>query len=132
MTDALSFSQPFFCMQLPIQSQPKIHSPTSSIFHLPIPPLLVYKIILTIPSNTPFLCISGFFTFLFLRTAIPAIYSKVFLQPQPFNQFRLHQEISDHESLVRTDTVLNDTDLIFSLLPESIDTNNRAYNCQIL
>ena len=85
MTDALSFSQPFFCMQLPIQSQPKIRSPTSSIFHLPIPPLLVYKIILTIPSNTPFLCISGFFTFLFLRTAIPAIYSKVFLQPQPFN-----------------------------------------------
>ena len=50
-----SFSQPYFCIQQPLQSSPKILSSTSVNFRLPIPPLLFNKIILTIPNNTPFL-----------------------------------------------------------------------------
>ena len=42
---------------------PKIHSSTSFKFHLPIPPLLVHKFILTIPTNTSFLYTSPIFNF---------------------------------------------------------------------
>ena len=36
MVGALSFSEPYFCIQQLLQSPPKIHSPTSAIFQLPI------------------------------------------------------------------------------------------------
>ena len=61
MVGALSFSQPYFCKQTPLQSPPKTRSPTSAIFHLPIPPLLVNKIILKISTNTPFIYTSATF-----------------------------------------------------------------------
>ena len=44
-----------FCIQPPLQSPPKVRSSTLVKFHLPISPLLVHKIILTIPTNTPIL-----------------------------------------------------------------------------
>ena len=59
--DAPSFSQPYLCLQSPLQSPPKIHSSTSDNFQLPNPPLLVCKIILTIPTKTPFLYTSATF-----------------------------------------------------------------------
>ena len=43
------------CIKPPLQSPPKTSFSTSINFHLPIPSLLVYKIILTMPTNTPFL-----------------------------------------------------------------------------
>ena len=55
MVGAPSFSQPYLCIQPPLQSPPKIRSSTPDTFHLPIPLLLVRKIILTIPTKTPFL-----------------------------------------------------------------------------
>ena len=61
MVGALSFLQPYLCIQPPLQSPPKLRSPTSAIFYLPVPPLLVHKIICAIPINTPFLYTSAIF-----------------------------------------------------------------------
>ena len=58
MVSASSFSQPYFSIHPPLQFPPKIRFSTSVNFYFPIPPLLVHKIILTIPTNTPFLYIS--------------------------------------------------------------------------
>ena len=55
MVSASSFSQPYFSIHPPLQFPPKIRFSTSVNFYFPIPPLLVHKIILTIPTNTPFL-----------------------------------------------------------------------------
>ena len=60
MVSAPSFSQPYLCIQPTVHSPPKTRSSTSDNFHLPTPPLLVHKIILTIPTNIPFLCTSIF------------------------------------------------------------------------
>ena len=56
-----SFSQPYSCIQQLLQSPPKTLSSTSGNFYLPIPPLLFNKIILTIPTNTPFLYAAAIF-----------------------------------------------------------------------
>ena len=48
------FSQPYLCMQPPLQSPPKVRFSTSVNFHLPILPFIVHIIILIIPINTPF------------------------------------------------------------------------------
>ena len=61
MVGTLSFSQPCLCMQPPLQSRPKMRSPTSANFYLHIQSLLVHKIILTILTNTPFLYTSAIF-----------------------------------------------------------------------
>ena len=61
MVSAPSFSQPYLCIQPPLQSQPKIWSSTSANFHLPILALLFNKIILTIPTNTRYLYTSALF-----------------------------------------------------------------------
>ena len=76
-----SFSQPCLCIQVqstttPLQSTSKILSSTSFNFHLPFPPLLFNKIIVTIHTNTPFLYTVALFTSLFLCTTIPAIYTE--------------------------------------------------------
>ena len=44
-----------------LQSPPKIRSSTSAKFHLPIPLLIVHKIVLSIPTNSSFLCTSAIF-----------------------------------------------------------------------
>ena len=54
MVCALSFPQPYLCIQPPLQSPPKIRYPTSVNFNFLILPLLVHKIILIIPTNTHF------------------------------------------------------------------------------
>ena len=59
MVCAPSLSQPYLCIQPPLQSPPRIRSSISVNFCLPIPSLLVDKIILTVPSNTPFLYTSA-------------------------------------------------------------------------
>ena len=51
----------FLYIQSTLQSPPKNSSPTSVIFHIPIPPLLFHKIILIIPTNSPFLYTSAIF-----------------------------------------------------------------------
>ena len=54
-----AFSQPYLRMQPTLQSPPKIRSSTSFNSHLPILPLLVHKIVLTIPTNNSFLYTSA-------------------------------------------------------------------------
>ena len=85
---APSFSKPYLCIKPMLQSPPNYSSSTSVRFHLP--PLLNHKIILTIPTNTPFLYTSAIFHH-FLRTIIPTIYTKGISLSQPFHQFRLCQ-----------------------------------------
>ena len=63
---ATSFSQHYLCIQTPLKFQPKILSSTSVNFQQilqPIPPLLLNKIIRSIPTNTPFLYIAAIFRF---------------------------------------------------------------------
>ena len=50
-----SFSQPYLCIQPTPQYPQKTRSSTSVNSHLAITPLLVHKIILTIPTNNPLL-----------------------------------------------------------------------------
>ena len=54
-----SFSQPDLCIQSTSQSPSKIRSSTLVNFHLPIKPLIVHKIIFTIPTNNTFLYTSA-------------------------------------------------------------------------
>ena len=63
MVGAPSFSQPYFCIQPPLQSLTKILSSTSVNFHLPFSPSFFNKIIVTIQTNTPFLYTTAFYHF---------------------------------------------------------------------
>ena len=105
MVDASSFSQPYLCIQTPLQYPPKITSSTSVSFHISIPPLLVYKIILINPTNTPSTS-QHFWPPYFWAQPSQQSTPKVFSLPQPFSQFRLHQAAREIGSLVRTNTVL--------------------------
>ena len=61
MIGAPSFKEPYLCKQPPVHFPPKIRSSTSVNCYLPIPPLLVHKLILTIPTNSSFLYTSPIF-----------------------------------------------------------------------
>ena len=105
MVSAPSFSQPYMCIQPPLQSPPNICSSTSVNFYLAIPPLLVHKIILTIP--TPFLYTSVVFAPpYFCEQPFQQSAPKIYFLPQPFSQFRLRQGTRKLGSLVSTDAVL--------------------------
>ena len=99
-------SQHYLCIQLPLQSSPKIHFSTSLNFYLPIPLLLIPKIILAIPTKTHFLYTQQFFTSLLLRTTSQQSTPKILSLPYPFSQFRLREGTRKLGSLMRTDTVL--------------------------
>ena len=58
---APSLSWLYLCIQPPLQSPPNICSSISVDFYLPISPLLIHKIILTISTYTPFLYASAIF-----------------------------------------------------------------------
>ena len=80
MVGAVSFSQSYLFLQLPLQSLLKILSPTSVIFS------------------------SAFHPYLFIKSLEST--SNVLSLHQPFSQFRLCQRTNKHGSLTRTDTVL--------------------------
>ena len=67
-------------------------------FHLPIPPLLVYKIILTIPTNAPLIYTSAILH--------PTIFTKNVFPTSTISPFQLRQGNRELGSLVRTGTVL--------------------------
>ena len=64
MVGAPLFSQPYLCIKPPRPSPPNMRFSTSVNFILPILPLLLNKIVLTIPNSTPFLYTSAMFHFL--------------------------------------------------------------------
>ena len=68
MVGAPSFLEPILC----IQSPQKISFSTSANFHLPTLSFLVQKIILAIPTNTPFLDISVILNLLIFAYNLPA------------------------------------------------------------
>ena len=122
MVSAPSFSQPCLYIQPPLQSQPKIWSSTSANFHLPILALLFNKIILTIPTNTLYLYTSALF------------HLPIFTYKHPSNQ---HQKYFPYFSyLVCSDSVKGPRSygamekhcFNLSLLPQSMDSDNRVHN----
>ena len=82
--DATSFSQPYLCLQSPLQSQPKIHSSTSDNFQLPNHHYLFAKLSLQSPLRLPSSIRQQLFT---SKQSTP----KIFSLPQPFIQCRLRQ-----------------------------------------
>ena len=100
------FSQPYLWIEPTLQSSPKIHSSTSFNFYLPIPPLLVHKIILTIPTNSLSLYLSSFLPFSFYVQPSQQSAPKIISLSQLFSQFRLSQGTRELGSLMSTDTVL--------------------------
>ena len=91
------------------KSVPLLQSIFTSLFYLYLFTKSFLQSPLTISSSIP----QQFVTSLFLRTAIPTIYTKNIFLTQPFSQSRLRQgtrELGSFvESLVRTDTVLIST-----------------------
>ena len=121
MVGAPSFSQPYLCIQPPLQSPTKILSSISVNFHLYFLHLFFNKIILTIHTNASFPYTAAVFsTSYFCVQPSQQCTSKMFSLPQPFSQLRLRQRIKEVWSFVR---ILN-----LSLLPQSIDRNNRVHN----
>ena len=79
MVGTPSFSQPVLLLQPTLQSLPRNSSFSSVNFHFPISPLLVYKIILTIPTNTLFLYNSAIFHLpLFVYNHLNNLHQKYF------------------------------------------------------
>ena len=78
MVGVLSFSSPYWRIQPPLESPPKILS-LQLIFTSLIRPSLFIKSSLQSPKILHFAIHLQFFTSLFLRTAIPAIYIKSIL-----------------------------------------------------
>ena len=91
-----------------MQSPLKIRSSTSVNFHHAVSLLLFNQIIPTTCSNTPSSIPQQFFTYLFLRTTIPAIYTKnIFSTPgHSANSGCIKEGTKEIWNLVRNDTVL--------------------------
>ena len=93
MVGALSFSQPYLCIQLSPKSPRKAHfsyfqllqliSPTSAIFTSLFPSYLFIKSSLQSPLTLPSSIPQQFFTSLFLCTALQSK-SKLFSLPRPY------------------------------------------------
>lgn len=115
---ALLFSLTCLSIQPSLQPQSKICSPALAICYLPSPPLLAHKIIPPIPTNTPFL----------YTIVITTIYVKsIFL-------YRSHLPNSGCVKGLKSKgdfwglTLFQPTLDALSLLPQSIDRNNRAHH----
>ena len=127
MVGALSFSQPYNLLQ-------KIHCPILAIFCLPIPPLFIHKITITIPTNTPFLYTSAIFHLpIFAYSHLYNLHQK---------QFPYHSHLANLSCVKGpmskgflwglTLYCFNWHCFNFSLFPQSIDRDNRAQQSLIL
>ena len=89
--------------------------------------LLVHKIILITPANTPFLHTPVILHLLTFACNLPNnLHQKCFLLLS-MSQFRLCQRTRKLGTLARTDTVL-----VPQLLPQSMDSDSRAHNHWLL
>ena len=113
-------------MQPPLQSPPKIRCSTLVNFQLPIPALLVRKIILTIITNTSLLYTSAILHLLiFAYSHLNSLHQNISL-PRPFSQFRLW----DRKSCDQGDRKSCENWHCFNLflLPQSMDSDSGAHN----
>ena len=117
-------SQSYLCIQPSLQSPPKFGFSTLDNFHLPIPPLLVCKIILTIPTKTPFLYTSATFR-------PQKVCTNIFCPPQPSSQYRLCHGPRELETHVRINTILISLSLIF-LKVWTVDAGLAANNSLLI
>ena len=123
MVGAPSFSQPYLCIQLPWQSPPKTCSSSFVNFHLPISPLLHHKISFTIPNNTSFLSSSAIFHLLIFG------YNPFKNQRRKF--FLCFSQLADSDAArdqVARESCKGRHCFKLYLLPQSMDSNNRAQN----
>ena len=129
MISATSFSQSILWIEPTLQALPRNSSSSSVNFSFPISLLLVQKIILTIPTNTPFIYITQqFFTSLFLHTTIATIYTKN-ISPTlniPY-QLRLLQGSRGVMEYCENWHCFN-----LSLLPQSMDSDSRAHSQSLI
>ena len=124
MVGAFSFLQPYWHIQPPLQPPPKICSSTSAIFHLPIPPLVVHKIILTISTNISFFYISAIFHFPIFAYSCP------YSTHQNYLSCLGQLASSGCVKGTMNKGILWGLTLLYSLflLPQSIDWDKRAHN----
>ena len=123
MVVAPLFSEPHLCKQPPVHSPPKIRSSTSANFHLPIPPLLVHKFILTIPTKTSFLYTSPIFDFPVFASYHLNILHQIYF---PTSAIELIQVVSRDQGARTSCEDWHCFD--FSILPQSMDSDNKNHN----
>ena len=125
MIGAASFSHPYLCIQPPLKSLPKIHFCTSVNFLLPITPLLVRKIILTISTNTLFLYNSVIlYLLIFTSNLLNNLHQKYF----PTSTIESVQAASmDQEARNSCESWH-----CFNISPSSMDNDNKVHNGWLL
>ena len=108
MASAPSFSQPYLCIQPPMQSPRKTRSSTSVNFHPAVSPLLFNQIILTTRTNTPFLNTSAVFhPPIFAYNHSSNLHQKYFhYSSHSANSGCIKEGTKEIWNLVRNDTVL--------------------------
>ena len=122
LQNASSFSQSCLCIQLSLQSPPKIRSSTSLNFHLPITSLILNKIILTSPTNTFFLYTAAIFHFsIFTYNHFGDLHLKFFLYLSHLANSGCVKEPKSLESCEEWHY------FNLSLLPQSIESDKRAH-----
>ena len=122
LQNASSFSQSCLCIQLSLQSPPKIHSSTSLNFRLPITSLILNKIILTSPTNTFFLYTAAIFHFsIFTYNHFGDLHLKLFLYLSHLANSGCVKEPKSLESCEEWHY------FNLSLLPQSIESDKRAH-----
>ena len=126
MIGAPSFSQSILWIQPTRQCLPRNSSSSSVNFHFPISPLLVQIIILTIPTNTPFLYNSAIFHFpLFAYKHTNNLHQKYF----PSNILPIQAASRDQGVMEYCE---NWHCFNLSLLPKSMDSHSRAHSQSLI
>ena len=121
-----SFSQSILWIQPTRQCLPRNSSSSSVNFHFPISPLLVQIIILTIPTNTPFLYNSAIFHFpLFAYKHTNNLHQKYF----PSNILPIQAASRDQGVMEYCE---NWHCFNLSLLPQSMDSDSRAHSQSLI
>ena len=126
MIGAPSFSQSILWIQPTRQCLPRNSSSSSVNFHFPILPLLVQIIILTIPTNTPFLYNSAIFHFpLFAYKHTNNLHQKYF----PSNILPIQAASRDQGVMEYCE---NWHCFNLSLLPQSMVSDSRAHSQSLI
>ena len=128
MIGATSFSQSILWIEPTLQALPRNSSSSSVNFHFPISPLLVQKIILTIPTNTPFIYNSAIFHLpLFAYNHRNNLHQKYF----PCVKHSLPIKAASRKQGVM-EYCENWHCFNLSLLPQSMDSDSRAHSQSLI